>query len=65
MVKEIHEEKQIPVVRACKIIKLERSMYYYSSVKDDSEVEEKLRWYGSKYTTRGFSGVLQADQERV
>lgn len=51
---EIKKDKQISVVRACKIIKLERSMYYYSSVKDDSEVEEKLRWYAEKYSTRGF-----------
>jgi putative transposase len=29
-------------------------MYYYASVKDDSEVEEKLRWYGEKLPSRGF-----------
>ncbi len=29
-------------------------MYYYRSVKDDTEVEEKLRWYASHYPTRGL-----------
>lgn len=29
-------------------------MYYYRSVKDDSEVEEKLRFYGQKLPARGF-----------
>ena len=29
-------------------------MYYYDSVKDDSEVEAKLRWYGENFPTRGF-----------
>lgn len=29
-------------------------MYYYESVKDDSEVEEKLRWYGENFPSRGF-----------
>lgn len=29
-------------------------MYYYESVKDDSEVEVKLRWYGEKLPSRGF-----------
>lgn len=29
-------------------------MYYYETVKDDSEVEEKLRMYGEKLPARGF-----------
>lgn len=33
---------------------MDRSMYYYESVKDDTPVEEKLRWYASKMPTRGF-----------
>lgn len=33
---------------------LERSMYYYTSVKDDSEVESKLRYYAGKLPARGF-----------
>ncbi len=30
-------------------------MYYYEQVKDDSDVEEKLRMYGEKLPARGFS----------
>lgn len=47
-------EENISVARACQLMTLDRSMYYYQSVKDDSEVEEKLRWYGEKFPTRGF-----------
>ncbi len=47
-------EEGISIVRACKVIELDRSMYYYESVRDDSEVEEKLRWYGELYPSRGF-----------
>jgi putative transposase len=51
---EIKSEEKISVARACKIMELDRSMYYYESVKDDSEVESKLRWYGEKLPARGF-----------
>ena len=54
MAEEIQSEEHVSVARACKIIELDRSMYYYSSVKDDSEVEAKLRWYAEKYPSRGF-----------
>lgn len=47
-------EDSISIVKACKIINLDRSMYYYESVKDDREVENKLRWYGEQYPARGF-----------
>ena len=33
---------------------LVRCMYYYESVKDDSDVEAKLQWYGEKLPSRGF-----------
>jgi putative transposase len=54
MAEEIHQEKEISVARACKIIDLDRSMYYYASVKDDSAVESKLKWYAEKLPSRGF-----------
>jgi len=53
-VTEIKEEEGISIARACKIIMLVRCMYYYESVKDDSEVEAKLKWYGEKLPARGF-----------
>lgn len=52
--KEIKEEEGISIARACKLIMLVRSMYYYESVKDDSEVEAKLNWYAEKLPARGF-----------
>ncbi len=33
------------IVRACRIVDLDRSVFYYESVKDDSEVEAKLNSY--------------------
>lgn len=51
---EIKEEEGISVARACKIVMLVRSMFYYESVKDDSEVEAKLKWYAEKLPARGF-----------
>ena len=52
--KEIQTEEQISIARACKVVDLDRSMYYYDSVKDDSEVEAKLRYYAEKLPARGF-----------
>ena len=51
---DITSEERISVARACKIIELDRSMYYYESIKDDSDVEAKLRWYGENLPSRGF-----------
>jgi hypothetical protein len=36
------EEEAISIVRACGIMDLDRSMYYYRSTKDDRAVEDKL-----------------------
>jgi len=44
----------VSVARACKIISLDRSMYYYEYVNNDAEVEEKLRMYAEKLPARGF-----------
>lgn len=52
--REIRSEENVSVARACEIIELDRSMFYYESVKDDSEVEAKLRWYGQEFPARGF-----------
>jgi len=53
-VEEIKEEEKISIARACKIIELERSMFYYQSAKDDSEVEAKLLWYAENLPRRGL-----------
>jgi putative transposase len=51
---EIAKQESIGVGRACRIINLNRSMYYYSSVKDDTEVEAKLKDLAERKSTRGF-----------
>jgi putative transposase len=47
-------EKSVGVGRACRILSLNRSMFYYQSIKDDSEVEDKLLELAERKPTRGF-----------
>jgi putative transposase len=42
------------VSRACRVVGLHKSLWYYQSRKDDSEVIEKLRQLAEAYPTRGF-----------
>lgn len=51
---EIKEKEGLSVARVCKIVSLARCMFYYESVRDDSEVESKLAWYGEKLPSRVF-----------
>ena len=51
---EIISAESVSVSRACKIVCLPRSMYYYQSVKDDGEVIAKLNDLAERYPTRGF-----------
>lgn len=44
---------QLSLKKACHILSLQRSVYYYRSVKDDREVIDKLTELSSKYPTRG------------
>src|SRR3546814_12665937 len=47
------EEHEISTARACRVVGLERSGYYYESIRNDTEVEEELRYYATKHPTRG------------
>lgn len=40
--------------RACRVVSLQRSVWYYQSRKDDREVINKLQHYAERYPTRGF-----------
>ncbi|MEW6713311.1 MAG: IS3 family transposase, partial [Candidatus Riflebacteria bacterium] len=51
---EILAEESVSIVRACKLVELDRSMFYYQTIKDDSIVEDKLRQYAEKLPARGF-----------
>ena len=42
------------IQRMCILVGLARSLFYRQSVKDDTQVEEKLRGLASEFPTRGF-----------
>ena len=46
MANVIAEEYKVSISRACKLMDIHRSYFYYESVKDDSEVEEAIRQAG-------------------
>ena len=50
----LHESHQISVARACKTLGLSKSVYYYTSVRDDSEVIDKLQELVQLKPNRGF-----------
>ena len=47
-------ERKIAVSRACKIVALPRSQFYYNSVRNDSEVIDALQDLAFKHPTYGF-----------
>lgn len=46
--------KQISIEKACKVVNLPRSMWYYKSKKDDSELEQKLMELSELLPHRGL-----------
>ena len=51
---EVKQEHQLSLSRACKIISFSRSMYYYKSSRDDTEIIKLLEEWAVKKPTRGF-----------
>ncbi len=47
-------EENVSVGRACRVVGIHRSRWYYQSKKDDQPVIDKLRAYADCYPTRGF-----------
>lgn len=47
------ERHQASIGRACRVVSLPRSMYYYRSIRDDTAVIDKLRELSDKYPTEG------------
>ena len=43
---EIVEEHNVSISRACKLMVIHRSYYYYIESKDDTEVEQAIRSAG-------------------
>ena len=54
MSEEIVFERKIAVSRACKLVSLPRSQFYYRSSKDDQEVIEALQDLAFKHPSYGF-----------
>ena len=54
LTESIVKDYDISVSRACKLTSLPRTMYYYKSQKDDTEVIEVLQDLAFKHTTYGF-----------
>lgn len=54
LVENVLNEENISVNRACQIVCMTRSMYYYKSLRDDQEVIDKLQNLADRYPTRGF-----------
>ena len=44
---------QASIGRACRVVSLPRSMYYYKTTRDDSAVIDKLRELSEAYPTEG------------
>jgi len=47
-------EESVSVSRACRVVNLQRSLWYYKTHKDDKEVVAKLQQLAQVYPTRGF-----------
>lgn len=54
LTQEVIEEHHIAVSRACKILSLNRSQFYYTTQKDDTETIEALQELAFKHPTYGF-----------
>jgi putative transposase len=54
LTEEIVLERKIPVSRACKLLSLPRSQFYYRSIKDDAAVIEALQELAFKHPSYGF-----------
>lgn len=53
MVAYVIATHHISISRACKVVCLPKSMYYYTKKKDDSETMNKLRELAESYPTEG------------
>jgi len=53
MVAYVVDGHQMSISRACRVLSLPKSMYYYKKVKDDSETIAKLEELARIYPTEG------------
>ncbi len=55
----LHDSYEVSITRACKVIRFPKSMYYYESVKDDSEVITRLLEMAALRPTEGQDKMHQ------
>ena len=53
-------EHQVSITRACAVISLSKSMFYYQSVKDDTVVEERLQQLAHANVREGRTSSMTA-----
>jgi len=53
MVTYLLEFRQVSISRACRVVKLPKSMFYYKNIRDDSETIDKLNWLADRHPTEG------------
>ncbi|RYE23520.1 MAG: hypothetical protein EOP45_06835 [Sphingobacteriaceae bacterium] len=53
MVTYLLEFRQVSISRACRVVKLPKSMYYYENVRDDFETINKLVELAERHPTEG------------
>ena len=54
LVMYLTKQHKVSVTKACSVIDMTRSMWYYQASKDDTEVIDKLSKLAEQLPTRGF-----------
>lgn len=54
MAEQVVSEQSVSIGRACRVTGLQRSLWYYRTSKDDSEIIGKLNALAEQFPTRGF-----------
>ncbi|QNF31665.1 IS3 family transposase [Adhaeribacter swui] len=54
LVEEVYQQPQAGISRACRVLNLSKSVYYYQVVKDNQPLEEALRQKAEQHPREGF-----------
>ncbi len=56
---------EVSVEKSCKVMTLSKSMWYYQSKKDDSEVMDRLPELAEALPTRGLMNTMEESASRL